>query len=440
MSHFDHIKIVYSWLGPKGPIWNTELPHILSFAHTHEWAQTSSSYYWTDDLWTRVFRYKKENFLLFPSSEINRDDTFIYPFSLAWRINFQHYFIGKSGILEYSHTPGHIIDNVRNGKGFFLIDHSVEAFVQEDQLAAIHQYFGSTHFLPMNRIIYLTGCMNAKEIYDGFLMRRKIDRKDQIMNIVSYPSSQTIFATNFHNGNHIEPQYDENRMPEKVFLCWNRRFRGHRTHLSLALDKEGIVDKSYWSMGVTDPENPDRRFEQTVDLHGNANLNLNNDDVGNFLNKLPLNIDGKDDIVEMCEDRNNEAREFYQNSLVSLVTETNYNLTEVTLTEKSFKPLKEKHPFIIVGAPGAIQSMRDLGFKTFNEFWSENYDTIQDPRVRLKEIVDICKDIASWTPEKILDFKRRVKPIVEHNHQLLSVDPTTRIAEILSKIVKDNTK
>jgi hypothetical protein len=47
----------------------------------------------------------------------------------------------------------------------------------------------------------------------------------------------------------------------------------------------------------------------------------------------------------------------------------------------------------------------------------------------LYEIVKVCKEIASWTPEQILDFKRRVKPIVDHNFKVLTTNTSKIVAD-----------
>jgi hypothetical protein len=147
------------------------------------------------------------------------------------------------------------------------------------------------------------------------------------------------------------------------------------------------------------------------------------------MTKLPLEIDGETEIQRMCGDFDAAARPFYQNSLVSIITETNFELTELTATEKTWKPAKEKHPFIMVGTAGALRTLHEFGFQTFDEFWDESYDDIEDPRVRLFEIVKVCKEIASWTPEQILDFKRRVKPIVDHNFKILTTNTSKTVAD-----------
>ena len=435
----DVIKIVYAWFGPRGPVWNTELPNILTFCDVAEDVRTNSHNFWTDELWQKIFRNKKEGYILWPNCEIGPDDIFIYPFSLTWRIQFQNYFFGKTGILEYGHVSPGTIHHVRSHKGFFLIDLSVEAFVQEEQLLSLHTYFNEIHGLPLNKIIYLTGCMNAADLYEEFCQRRNIpNRPDQRLNLISYPSSQNVYSRQLSTGDLSEPGYNTESVPEKLFLCWNRRFRPHRTELALALDKAGLVNRSFYSLNDKDPEHPAMKFKNTIDLFSNPALELQSEDALRLISKLPLVIDNHTDIQQMCEDKEMLARNFYSESLVSLVTETNFHLNEVTLTEKSFKPAKEKHPFVLVGAKGSIKAMRDLGFKTFSEFWDESYDSISDPKMRMKAIVDICKTIGSWNDQQIIDFKRKVKPMLEHNFNILRRSPSEWVSEQIANTVRRN--
>ena len=112
--------------------------------------------------------------------------------------------------------------------------------------------------------------------------------------------------------------------------------------------------------------------------------------------------------------------------------------SEVTLTEKSFKPSKEKHPFIIVGAPGTLQAFRDMGFRTFNEIWDENYDNIPDPRQRMFAILNLCKYIGSWNEEQIKEFRRKVKPILDHNYETLKIRSSTIVASKIRKLIVGN--
>ena len=415
----DTVKLVYNWIGPRGPIINTEVPNVLSLSAVAEGAVTSSHHFWADDLYWRVF-HSNEKFTLNSSFAVEKEP-FIFPYTLAWRIPFSNYFCSGSGIIEFGHTPQHIVHHVRLSNGYFLLDMTSEAFVTDLHLRNIHSYFGHAHNIPMGKIIYLTGCMNAQEVYDKWCLNNNIlnNPRDR-MKIYSFPISQHSIYTNRHLI--TEPEYNTDIVPEKLFLSFNRRFRIHRTTLGLAFYKYGLLDRSYISICKVDPENALMSFENQIQLNYDQRYQFTSADSTGLLERLPLELDGETRINQMCQDFDSAARNFYQNSLLSVVTETNFENEELTLTEKSFKPAKEKHPFIIIGVKGSLKAMRDMGFKTFGEFWDESYDDENDPRFRLWKIIQVCREIATWDNEKILDFKRKVKPILDHNFNAVFTD------------------
>ena len=91
LNENDPIKIAYSWIGPRGPIVNTELPNILSFAAVSENTSVNSSRFWADDIYWRVFMHTG-NYPLASAFGL-QEEPFIYPYTLSWRINFQNYFL-----------------------------------------------------------------------------------------------------------------------------------------------------------------------------------------------------------------------------------------------------------------------------------------------------------------------------------------------------------
>ena len=432
----DKIKIAYNWIGPRGPIPNTEVPNILNFASVTEQVQTSSHRFWADNIWPLIF-CNNDGYDLSPANYLNENDIFIYPFTLAWRVPFFNYFYINSGLLEYAHVPGHVIHQVRNGKGYFLIDISAEAWVEPSHLNFMHSYFKANN-IPMSKVIYLTGCMNAEKLYDNWLMAQGITDPTQKMKLISFPISQDSLAIYFNVYKPQVPEYDTERVPEKLFLSWNRRFRDHRIAIALGLEYLNLVDRSYVSMGKTDPENEFVTVKSTFNSHLSADFfRIDDECVDRFINKLPLVLDGETDTNKMCQDFDDANRNYYQTSLVSIVTETNFNAREVTLTEKSFKPSKEKHPFILVGAPGTVRALQDMGFKTFNEFWDENYDNIPEPRERMAAIINVLKYIGSWNHEQIIDFRRKVKPILDHNYETLKIRYSTVIASKVKEYIRN---
>ena len=426
MNENEKINVVFNWIGPKGPIPNIEVPNVLNLASVINSAKTHTSHFWCDSVWHLIF-CNKPGYDLKPTTYTNDKTIFIYPFAIAWRITFNAYFHKGGGIFEYSDTDQQILHQVRIGNGFILIEDSAEAHVEPNQLLAMHTYFNETH-IPLNKVIYLTGCANAQTLYDDWCNDRNITNSEEKMNIYSYPTSQNSIAQYFKTHKPQVPEYDTERVPEKLFLSWNRRFRPHRVNMAFGLDKLGLVDRSYLSMGLVDPENSAMHVTHLFQNSLLYKLHITPEDKARFVSKLPLVLDGENDVNQMCQDFNDATRPFYQNSLVSLVSETNFSANEVSLTEKSFKPFKEKHPFITVGAVGTLQALRDMGFITFGAFWDESYDTILNPGDRMAAILDICQQISTWDDEKIRDFRRRVKPILDHNYEILKIEYSYVIA------------
>jgi len=436
----NKIKLVYNWIGPRGPIWNTELPNVLNFSHSAEGAGTNTSLKVFDDDMDGFFKtHISDDYEAYPAYSIRQRDlrSFILPFTLAWRIPFERYFTGHEGILEFAHIQHNIITQIRRGNGYILINHSIEAFMQPSYLDALHSYFMHVHNISLYKIIYLTGCINASEMYNEYCAERDIpDSPKTRLSIVSYPTSFTSFRANTEEQD-AEPEYNTEIVPPKLFLMWNRRLRDHRIELAVNLERHNLIDRSFISFSDEDQDYPGRSAMPRFNYDRMSHIfNIDSECTDRFIARLPLILDGEENITQMCQDYGNVTRSYYQQSLVSIVTETNFYDREVSLTEKSFKPTKEKHPFIIAGVRGVLKGMHDLGFRTFSEFWDESYDDIVDDGTRMNKIMEIIGQIGTWTPEQVLDFKRRVKPILEHNYNIIRTASTAGTVAKITAIIR----
>lgn len=76
-------------------------------------------------------------------------------------------------------------------------------------------------------------------------------------------------------------------------------------------------------------------------------------------------------------------------SLLYLVTETVATGRRQHLTEKTFKPICLRMPFILLGPAGSLKYLRSYGFKTFWPLWDESYDDEINDIQRIEKI--------SWT-------------------------------------------
>jgi len=80
----------------------------------------------------------------------------------------------------------------------------------------------------------------------------------------------------------------------------------------------------------------------------------------------------------------------YNDTACSIVSETNDNDHEVFMTEKIWKPIIAQQFFVVHGNYLYLQKLKEMGFKTFNNYFEEAYDLDRDPSMRIDTIVDVC--------------------------------------------------
>ena len=113
--------MAYNWIGPRGPLPNIEIPNILNLADASIGGLITSNRIWVEGVWN-IF---KNYFELSPTTSLKDSDTFIYPLTLHWRVDFDAYFTIGDGILEYAHLNEDLLHKIKNGNGYLLIDHSM---------------------------------------------------------------------------------------------------------------------------------------------------------------------------------------------------------------------------------------------------------------------------------------------------------------------------
>ena len=102
-------------------------------------------------------------------------------------------------------------------------------------------------------------------------------------------------------------------------------------------------------------------------------------------------------------------------SLAYVVTETVYHGRRHHLTEKTFKPICQQIPFVLVSTTGSLEYLRSYGFKTFGDFWDESYDQISDDRLRLLAIADVLKYLDNLGQKERQELYQQTVPILRHN-------------------------
>jgi hypothetical protein len=119
-----------------------------------------------------------------------------------------------------------------------------------------------------------------------------------------------------------------------------------------------------------------------------------------------------------------------------IVTETVFYYDKLHLTEKIFKPIAMKQPFMLLGAPGNLAYLKSYGFKTFEGIIDESYDLIQDNDQRIEAVAEQLAWYCSLSAEEKQRVIETIAPIVEYNfHHFYG-----EFKHIITRELLDNTK
>ena len=101
-------------------------------------------------------------------------------------------------------------------------------------------------------------------------------------------------------------------------------------------------------------------------------------------------------------------------AFLHVVTET--VIDRIHLTEKIFKPVVLKQPFVLVGGTGCLEYLHSYGFKTFNNWWSEDYDGITDSTERMQAVADIVNWIGAKDISELEKIRVGMQNILNYNY------------------------
>jgi hypothetical protein len=191
---------------------------------------------------------------------------------------------------------------------------------------------------------------------------------------------------------------------KKTFLIYNRAWSGTREYRLKFVDM---------------------LIENNLLDHCKTNFNPY-DDNQHYTNHIFVNANWKpihklEQYLDPTTATSNSSADFdiadYNSTEFEIVLETLYSDQRQQLTEKILRPIACKQPFILASTPGSLKYLHKYGFQTFGEIIDESYDNIQDPVQRMQCIIDIMKDIASWTTDYKLMQMKKIKEITEFNHR-----------------------
>lgn len=125
---------------------------------------------------------------------------------------------------------------------------------------------------------------------------------------------------------------------------------------------------------------------------------------------------------------------FFDKCLVYIITETVADYPYTYFTEKTWKAIVSKSPFMIVGARYSLKKLQEFGFKTFDTWWDETYDLQARPTERIEQMVLELTRLSKLDNSTLNQMKKEMQQVTEFNYHHLKTFTKNDLANIQSKL------
>jgi len=113
-----------------------------------------------------------------------------------------------------------------------------------------------------------------------------------------------------------------------------------------------------------------------------------------------------------------QLAKFYPDLLIDIVSESFVQGRTFYATEKTVRPMLLKKPFVVMGPKCFLIHLRQMGFRTFYEFWDEDYDGYE-PQQKYLMILRLIDTLSKKSTSELEQMYQAMQPILDHNYNLL---------------------
>ena len=323
-----------------------------------------------------------------------------------------------------------MIDAINNGQCNLIIDDSFEGYpwVQEDITE-----FGNllmNYNIDVTKVIVLTASWSY--VYNSMPFR-----------LVHFPYTECYTRVNSTMANS-----QLIRKPDaKKFLCLNFHPRPVRFEIVYQVHKRGMAG----DFNISYHNSLTRASRAMADAAGMEEFPFGewDEDRQRFASMLPIHYDITVALTTAQDVLSNPVHHRQEN-WIYVVTESVFdegggyigftpNMKgggHRDVSEKTWKPIGLKMPFILLQQPFALRRLRDIGYRTFHTVWDESYDEITSIPDRFNAIMDLIETLNKR--EDFLDIMQECEEIVEHNFKMLKLRrPEMSMVKECSTFLKD---
>lgn len=190
-----------------------------------------------------------------------------------------------------------------------------------------------------------------------------------------------------------EPPAQKN-VAQRDFLCLIAKKRPHRVFMMDLLKRYNILNNGHVSFGRAFLEG---ESQVSAREYGNANV------------RIPC----FDDITDWT------SKVFFEIICDHVVMPTDQGADYIFLSEKLYRAIYNKMPFLIYAKPKTLDRLHDLGYKTYNMLFDEAYDSITDWQSRGRAIAKQAEKFCKMSESDKLQWHQTAKKIAEYNYSHL---------------------
>ena len=289
----------------------------------------------------------------------------------------------------------------------------------------IHDHIANTGFNPKD-VKFVSGNMYVHESYQGWCKWKQIPHNQQIHVM------HRAFWIRYTVENDPLVAYNHDAEKTRYFSLLNRNYRTHKGDILVEMIKQGLLepeytDKYYKSFSFYDMESTCSLIAHNPGIEKYF-CSLENVDPAEFEPDKPmtevvqsselstvLTTSAFDFVVDysVIEDKDHSSLHAYQKTFPWH--------TENIFSEKTFRNVAYKRPFIRFGEPHSLHEFRNqYGFKTFDGIlFDESYDKITDYDQRIAAMVSMIKDIMdNYTLTQLVEKiqSAEVQQVLEYNY------------------------
>lgn len=197
-----------------------------------------------------------------------------------------------------------------------------------------------------------------------------------------------------------------------LFLSYTRRSHDHRLIFTCELIKHNLLGRgvvSYYGGTTLDSE-----------YRVNQKEKLNRPDLAPYAKILdqirPLELDM--DLETNNPGIDNINYPHHQQTFVSTVLETHHNASTLFFSEKIWKVMSAGHPFLLIAGMGYLAELKKQGYRTFDKWFDESYDTMPNLSDRITCVVNQLVKLSELSIEELIALRKEMEPVLNHNHRL----------------------